>query len=547
MRTLWRLLLSGRVKSLRRDSDLYRWKDRLKREGLTATLRLELRELLAPQVALKAPFRWDDDAENKDAPTNFRDLVDWELVLAADHVRHTLRDTSGEHWTSASPQLLEDIQQLLRDALDLLRELGDADDRSDRSYWDLPSISPHWQNRGFRDWATLIELLREAWLVVRGNDGARATRIAQAWFDLPYPTFKRLAFFAASQNGCVAPEQWVDWLLADGAWWLWVPGTGREVFRLLVLQGRQLAGATQERLEAAILAGPPREMYRDDLEPERWHGLVARAVWLRLAKLNSFGLALGEQAAQRLAELSKEYPQWKLADNERDEFSVWHSGTGDPDYEDNRVVDEAPRKRQELVQWLKKPKPERREMFYEDTWRDTCRKHPLNSLFALCDLGRESEWPAARWREALQAWSDDKIVRRSWRYAAPLVQTMPDAVLHETAHAVTWWLKAASKSSALHKDILLNLCRRILDLPLEAGDSSVRDGEPVFEAINHPIGHVTEALINLLFKRAPNDNDQLPADIVPFFTDLCDVNVDRFRYGLRWPLDFGQGDKLVSL
>ena len=65
------------------------------------------------------------------------------------------------------PMLLEDLQQLLRDALDLLHELGEADASSDRSYWDLPSISPHWQNRGYRDWVVLIELLRDAWLAVR--------------------------------------------------------------------------------------------------------------------------------------------------------------------------------------------------------------------------------------------------------------------------------------------------------------------------------------------------------------------------------------------
>ena len=180
---------------------------------------------------------------------------------------------------------------------------------------------------------------------------ARATRTAQAWFELPYPTFKRLALFAASQDACIAPEQWVDWLLADGAWWLWSVETGREVFRLFVLQGRQLTGASQDRLETAILAGPPREMYRDDLEPDRWQDLVARSVWLHLAKLNSSGLALSTTAQTRLAELSSAYPQWQLAANERDEFSHWMSGTGDPDYEESREIDIAPRKRRELVQW----------------------------------------------------------------------------------------------------------------------------------------------------------------------------------------------------
>lgn len=534
MRTLWRLLLSGRVKSSWRDLDLYRWKGRLKRDGLTATLRLELRELLAPQVALKKPFRWGDETETADELVRIKQLVDWELELAADHVHSALRDVADERWASALPLLLEDFQQLLRDALDLLNELGEANERSDRSHWDQPAITPHWQNRGFRDWVTLIELLRDAWLAVRDVDNARATHIAEAWFDVPYPTFKRLALFAASQDGCIVPERWVDWLLSDRAWWLWSTDTGREVFRLLVLQGRQLRGTIQDRLEIAILAGPPREMYRDDLEAERWQDLVARSIWLHLAKLNASGLALGIAAQARFSELSNTYPQWQLAANERDEFSHWMSGTGDPDYDESRDIDIAPRKRRELVQWLSKPQPER-QPFYEDTWRNVCRKHLLNSLYALSDLARDGVWPVRRWREALQAWSDESVVLRSWRYAAPLVQTMPDTVLQEIVHSVTWWIETASKSINQHEDILLNLCRRMLALPIEAGTGIKQNGEPidrpVTEAINHPVGHVTQALLNLWFKRNPNDNDLIPADIGHFFTELCDVHVDRFRHG----------------
>ena len=535
MRTLWRLLLSDRVKSPWREADMYRWQGRLEREGLTATLRLELRELLAPKVVLKKPFRWgDDDSSSADEPSRIKQLVGWELVLAADHVYSTLRDLADEPWKSALPHLLEDFQQLLRDALDLLQELGEADDRSDRSHWDLPSITPHWQNRGFRDWVSLIELLRDAWLAVRSNDSPRATRIALSWFELPYPTFKRLALFASSQDGCIRPEQWVDWLLADGAWWLWSPDTGREVFRLFVLQGRHLTGTAQGRLEDAILAGPPREMYSDALKEEDWQDLVTRSVWLHLAKLKASGLALGTSAAVHLTEMFIAYPQWQLAANERDEFSHWMSGTGDPDYEDSRVIDIAPRKRQELVQWLTKPMPER-QPFYEDTWRAVCRTRFFHSLFALDDLARDGVWPAGRWREALQSWAEDGMVLRSWRYAAHLVQAMPDDVLLEIDHAVTWWLEAASKSINCHEDILLKLCCRALELPIDSDAGMTRDGapidQPVTEAINHPVGHVTQALINLWFKRKPNDNDLLPADLKPIFSELCNVQVDRFRHG----------------
>jgi hypothetical protein len=128
------------------------------------------------------------------------------------------------------------------------------------------------------------------------------------------------------------------------------------------------------------------------------------------------------------------------------------------------------------------------------------------------------------------------MVLRSWRFAAPLVQTMPDTMVQELARGVTWWLQAASKSIDRHEAILLHMCQRVLDLPLDE-DSGIRGGDgeaiqqPVTEAINHPTGHVTQALINLWFKREPNDGDGLPADIGPLFTQLCDVRVQRFRHG----------------
>ena len=59
--------------------------------------------------------------------------------------------------------LLTGFTELLREALDLMRELGGADDRSDLSYVSQPSISEHDQNSSFRDWTALIELNRDAW------------------------------------------------------------------------------------------------------------------------------------------------------------------------------------------------------------------------------------------------------------------------------------------------------------------------------------------------------------------------------------------------
>ncbi|MEP1445863.1 MAG: anti-phage defense-associated sirtuin Dsr1 [Paraglaciecola sp.] len=535
MKTLWRLLLSNRVKSPWQNFDLYDWQRRLKREGFTTTLRLGLRELLNPKVVLKKPFRWDyDDSSRDDKPSRIGQLVNWELVLAADQVYSTLQDMADPEWTSILPLLLDDFQQLLRDALDLLREIGEAHDKSDRSYWDLPSISHHWQNRGYHDWVSLIELLRDSWLALYAIDNRRGTHIAQAWFNLPYPTFKRLALFAASQDNYIKPSQWVKWLLSERSWWLWSTETGREVYRLFVLKGQMLNGTIQERLEAAILSGPPRDMYRDDLDSNQWQDLIARSIWLHLAKLNSSGIVLGELAEKRLAELSSTFPQFQLAENERDEFSQWMSGTGDPDYEDNKDIDIAPRNRKELVKWLTKPASET-QTFYEDTWRDVCRTCFVESFGALNDLAQRGEWPTKRWREALQVWAEDDMISEAWRNAAPLIQTMPNAVMLKITQSVSWWLEKASKGIDQHEDILLNLCSHVLALDINTGTEIKHNGQqseqPVMEAINHSVGHVTQALINMWFKKKPNDNDLLPTEIKSIFTSLCNVRIGRFRHG----------------
>jgi hypothetical protein len=143
---------------------------------------------------------------------------------------------------------------------------------------------------------------------------------------------------------------------------------------------------------------------------------------------------------------------------------------------------------------------------------------------------------AGRWGEALQAWSEEGRILRSWHYAAPLVQNMPDEVMQENAHSLTWWMERASKVIDRHERILVDLCRRVLALSLEPSAAITRQNgepinEPVTEAINQPIGHVTQALLNLWFKRKPNDDDLLPEDIKPFFTAMCDVGIDRFRHG----------------
>lgn len=526
MRSLWQLLLIGRVKSWPRGLDLYRWRVQFNRDGLTAPLRLELGEMLAPRISLREPFPWPAEKGKSSEPKGIKDLVEWEVVLSTDHVHSTVSELStDERWTSALPDMLSDFSALLRDALDLMRALDGADDRSDLSYLDQPSISEHQQNRDLHDWTALIDLTRDAWLATAAQQSpaasSRAVRWAVDWSEAPYPLFRRLAFFAAAQDDVVPGGHALDWLLADEHWWLWSVETQRETMRLLVALVPRLDEARLLRLERAVLAGPPREMFNDDIGPERWTQVVDRETWLLLAKIVEAGASLGSTGAERLAQLSARYPEWRLATDQRDEFPFW---MGEVDEWRNFVA--SPRRRRELSDWLRQqPTADPRR---EDDWRQRCRDNFATTACALYALAEEAVWPTDRWGQALQAWSEERHLRRSWRYMAPSLIAAPDDVLQPLGHGVSWWLRAIARTFEGHDEQFFTLARRVLTLDHEDG---IDTDEPVTRAINHPVGHVTDALLRWWYRRSLEDRQGLPESIRATFTELCDTRVDSFRHG----------------
>jgi hypothetical protein len=525
MRTLWRLLLTGRIESRLRDFDLYSWRDRFKCDGLTATLRLQLREMLTPRVSLREPFSWPDDDRESPEPARIKDLVEWEIVLSTNHVHSSLRDLpKDEHWAAALPELLSDVSILLRDALDLMRELGGAEDRSDLSYMHQPSIREHAQNRHFHDWTALIDLTREAWLATAAQSRERAALVAESWTFMPYPLFRRLAFFAAAQDGVIATRRALDWLLEGDNWWLWSVETEREAIRLLVALAPQLDGVMLRELEQAVLAGPPREMFKADLRPERWASIVDREIWLRLAKITETGAVFSAAGKERLHALASRHPEWKLAKDQRDEFPYW-MGAG----EEWRKFVATPRRRRELIEWLRQQPGT--DHWQDDDWRERCRTNFPTAACALWALATEGVWPIGRWREALQAWSEDKLMRRAWRRMAPVLVDAPSKILQALTHGISWWLQAIAETFIGHETQFFALSRRVLALVRQDDDQNGDQDDPVFRAINHPVGHVAQALLSWWYRCTPEDGQGLPEEVGPIFTELCDTRTEEFRHG----------------
>ena len=522
MRTLWRLLLTDRVRAEDSDRRLHAWKNRFERDGLTATLRLELRELLTPRVLLSEPFRLPPEDGEREERERIRDLVEWKVVLPTDMVRaHLSTLTTEDRWKAVLPELLQDFNGLLHDALDLMRELGGATDKSDLSYVHQPSISDHPQNRGFHDWTALIEWTRDAWLATCISSPDRARIVADIWWQTPYPLFRRLALFAATQSGIIPPNRGLEWLLADGCWWLWSSETSRESIRLLVSLAPRLDDTQLAQLEQAIEAGPPREMFRPEIEPERWTRIQERDIWLRLSKVVSSGAKLSKTTRQRLTELSAHHPDWKPAENERDEFSTWMSDSGDW-----RESVTTPRDLPELTNWLRENQGT--DPWHEDDWAVRCREDLAVAASALSALAKENIWPTSRWGKALHVWSEDTLIGPSWRLVVPVLVSAPKTPLKNLAHDISWWLEKTAKTFEGHESTFFELCDRVLALDYEDGGDA---DDVVGRAINHPVGRTTEALLGYWYRASLEDEQGLHDELRKRFALLCDTRVPSFRHG----------------
>ena len=528
MQILWQLLLTGRVQSQMNRPYLFWWSDSFKRDGLTVAWRLKLLELLMPRVSLSEPFRGPAENGGRDKPTPIHKLVDWKIVFSTEYAHSCLDELQkNEHWVATLPDLLSDFSALLRDALDLMRELNGADDRSDPSFTHQPSISEHPQNGNTPpEWTALIRLTRDAWLGLVAQSPERAAREAESWWNVPYPLFRRLSFFAATQNKVIPHRQALNWLLADDHWWLWAEETKREALRLLVALAPQLDKEMLAELEQAILAGPPPNKSERDTSPEDRQREADREIWLRLAKIQQTNTPLSPLGQERLDALSAQYPKWKLAEDESDEFFAWvRSSSLDGGDEGDKLV-ATPQRRRKLIEWLKQH-PDI-DPWHRDDWRQRCRNNFPTTACALCALAKEDNWPIGRWNEALDTWSESELIKRSWHYMAPVIANAPDEVIQKLAHTVSRWLRVIANTFEGHEELFLSLISRILKGDHQDG---IDTKETLFSAINHPIGRATWALLDWWSRGILRDEQGLSDEARQTFTELSDTHAKKYRPG----------------
>jgi hypothetical protein len=111
------------------------------------------------------------------------------VVAAIDH----LPDPDG--FLARLPTHLTD---LLEKGFDLCALAGQVTEDWDASVFERPSIQPHSQNRGFREWTVLFDLLWRSWQRIDQISPTQSRALVYHWQALPYSAFRRLALAAVT-------------------------------------------------------------------------------------------------------------------------------------------------------------------------------------------------------------------------------------------------------------------------------------------------------------------------------------------------------------
>jgi hypothetical protein len=506
------------------------WKHLLRQEGLTGYVRNKLYDFLAPKLLYASYF--SDIIDNH--PVFFYKAGWWEAFdvildfpfLSELRLGNNKSDVQG-NLHEALQELLAVFEQVLREALDLLKALKKADANSDGSIFALPSIEVHdaeFLKRPSYGWGDYILLLRDAWLALNHKDEKSAAQLALRWFEIPYPTFKRLALFAASRNPQISAEVWAQWLLSENGKWLWSLETRRETMRLFATRGADLTGQIKEDLETKVLEGPPDDTFSSSDKK-------CREIALRLKKLQVAGCALSRQAQAWLSDPKNSAKDIKLFDEQHEEFFLWLDVV---DKTEPTEVLTTPKiwNRDYLLKCLEGvarglPAPEIVRRF----WPELCRKDPENVGAALLDTLARTQFAISNdlldmIKTAFLIWasSGPRLGYRTWNCFQGSIRSFlmnSPNLTKELLPSIAIWAQRISTTVTPSDHEFIEFLSQLFALARDHSEAvGSRQLLQLDDALRTPIGALTQALFILCFPRHWRRGAGIPGDLQPLFSDI---------------------------
>jgi len=457
-------------------------------------------------------------------PLRDRANIRFEVACATDNINYMLEHESIKE--VAAPEFAWTITSMLFDYFRLLELVGDASEHHDYTVVYRPSIADHSQNHDHEDFIFLLVLARDSYFHLAKSDRKQANALRSLWATYPYPVFKRLFLHAATEDIDAPADDAVELLLEDSN--LWLSQLRRETMRFLRVAGKRISTQPMQKLENAILDGPPREIYRDDLGHIKWDDIRNDSVWRTLANLDKGGVKLSDMARARMEETGDgmEY-NWK---NGRDDFLSWmESFSGPTPREDDAMVEMLKRLREasfaELPQLIQECESSKNAgiVNYDNAKQRALLKHykelPARVIRALRRLAREQkEWPAGVWNAIMH--HSEHLSKRGKRFILKLLSMSPDDFLRDVIHGAMRYVKehhAVLNTESVYGNFLLRLWESTDD-----HGGAVSNADVMTQAINAPSGIFSEIILLDLGQHQPRTGTGIPDELKPYFNLVAD-------------------------
>ena len=237
-------------------------------------------------------------------PKRIADIADFELLLGGQNASHLLDELEFTPDDTVKSLLLDDLTSLLLEGLDLAAA---ADIGATRGYSDVgrPSIVPHEANQGYSDWTGLFDVLVEACRAAGRTAPDLAHAAAMRWHALwqsrRQMLIARLYLFAAAE--ILPSPDGAGFLLAYSEL-LWSAEAEFEVSEYLKARSDEIVDDVRQKLELALLEGPPRSLF-GDCPQEEYAELADHNKARLLSAMQCSGVCLSSKAQKFLEAYSR--------------------------------------------------------------------------------------------------------------------------------------------------------------------------------------------------------------------------------------------------
>jgi hypothetical protein len=316
---------------------------------------------------------------------------------------------------------------------------------------------------------------------------------------------------------------------------LWSPAVSKEALDLMVAIWPNLPEQGRNALIEQILSGPsipPVELEGQE-ERERRQRWVDRRVFERLALIERIGEPpLTTSGEKKLAALRSSYAEWRLEEGARAHFSIWSES--DVGFETDRSPDELRvLSSTALVDALRAEGPDREGRL--SVWTQVVAGRPGRGLGLLLSLSANpGPGDVSIWRSTLHGLREAMVRPAVARRVVAVLIRAPDQVVADPSllSSTSDALEAASKQQPLPISEIkfLRLWDRLVEACLrQEAEDPPEDHNWVSRAINRPIGRLTEALLNVMFRRGLKANAKFPEMFATRLDRLSADNPDNLR------------------